>query len=224
MIRRFQRFWEQDRGLSVLLVFLILAILAGGPSERQGALARFVLSVLLALVLGTGVLAVSHRRWAAFAAGIVAVVAVATEWIRQWSPTPTLEAAAALSAFVCISILAAVVLYQVLRSGRITLHRIVGSVVAYLLLGFAWGEMYRALSTAVPDAFVNAAGVVLQHAHYQYFSIVTLTTLGYGDITPVHPFARSLAMLEALTGQLFPAILIARLVSMELVARDHRRD
>ena len=224
MIRRFQRFWEQDRGLSVLLVFLILAILAGGPSERQGALGRSVVSVLITLVLGTGVLAVSRRRWAAIAAGIVAVVAVATEWFRQWSPTPALEAAAALSAFVCISILAAVVLYQVLRSGRITLHRIVGSVVAYLLLGFAWGEMYRALSVAVPDAFVNSAGVVLQQAHYQYFSIVTLTTLGYGDITPVHPFARSLAMLEALTGQLFPAILIARLVSMELVARDHRRD
>jgi voltage-gated potassium channel Kch len=80
------------------------------------------------------------------------------------------------------------------------------------------------LSAAVPGAFAAASGALLEHAHYQYFSIVTLTTLGYGDITPVHPFARSLAMLEALTGQLFPAILIARLVSMELVVRDRRHD
>jgi hypothetical protein len=224
MLRRFERFWEQDRGLTILLLLLILAILAGGPSDKQGALSRFLLSLLFTLILGAGVLVVSRRRWAGLVAGGVAAAAVVMEWIRQWSPTPALEVTAALSAFACVSILAAVVLIQVLRAGRITLHRIVGSTAAYLLLGFAWGELYRALSAAVPGAFAAASGALLEHAHYQYFSIVTLTTLGYGDITPVHPFARSLAMLEALTGQLFPAILIARLVSMELVVRDRRHD
>ena len=53
-----------------------------------------------------------------------------------------------------------------------------------------------------------------------YFSVMTLTTVGYGDITPIHPMARALAMLEAVIGQLFPVILIARLVAMELQFRN----
>ena len=55
-----------------------------------------------------------------------------------------------------------------------------------------------------------------------YFSFVTLTTLGYGDTVPVHPVARSLAIAEALVGQLYPAILIGRLVSLQISARDGR--
>lgn len=55
-----------------------------------------------------------------------------------------------------------------------------------------------------------------------YYSLVTLTTMGYGDITPVHPVARSLATAEALTGQLHLAILISRLVALELQARSSR--
>jgi len=57
---------------------------------------------------------------------------------------------------------------------------------------------------------------------FYYFSIVTLTTLGYGDITAIHPVARSVVMIEALLGQLYPAILIARLVTLEMEARKNR--
>jgi len=223
MLRRFTRFWEQDRGLSILLVLLVLAILAGGTLSRPGPLGGKPLSILLTLTLGSGVLAVSRRRWAALAAGGVAAVAIGTEWAGRWSPAPALEAAGALSAFACVAILAGVVFHQVLRAGPITVHRIVGSAAAYLLLGFAWAELYRLLAAVVPGAIAASNGAALDRSHFHYFSIVTLTTLGYGDITPVHPLGRSLAMLEALTGQLFPAILIARLVSMELLARDSGR-
>ena len=56
-----------------------------------------------------------------------------------------------------------------------------------------------------------------------YFSFITLTSVGFGDIVPVHPVAQTLAMLEALIGQLFPAILLARLVSLEIESRQHKR-
>jgi voltage-gated potassium channel Kch len=220
MLRRFARFWEQDRGLSVLLLFLVLIILAGGPLARPSMLGGSFLSLLLTLMLGSGVLAVSHRRWAAAIAGGVAVVAIGAEWAGRVSPSPALEVVGATSNFACVAILAAVVLRQVLRAGRITVHRIIGSAAAYLLLGIAWGELYRLLCAIAPGSLVSSAGSALDRSHYLYFSIVTLTTTGYGDITPLLPFARSLMMLEALTGQLFPAILIARLVSMELIARD----
>ena len=95
----------------------------------------------------------------------------------------------------------------------------------YLLLGLIWMSAYKLLLRAVPGAIHFASGepsdLRLGHG-LGYYSFVTLTTLGYGDITPVHPVARSLASGEALVGQLYPAILIARLVSMQLASRDQK--
>ena len=221
-VTRLARYWEQDRGLTILLLLLVLVVLIGLPLAQPGFFGRTFLSALFTLMLVSGVVAVSRRRWVGFAAGGLALVAVGMEWAGEWSSAPALEVAAALSAFACVATLAAVVLLQVLRAGAISIDRIVGAAAAYLLLGFAWGEMYRLVSALVPGAFVSAGSGPLDRDQFYYFSIVTLTTLGYGDLAPLHPIARSLAMLEALTGQLFPAILIARLVAMELMARTSR--
>jgi len=96
----------------------------------------------------------------------------------------------------------------------VTAQRVQGAVAAYLLLGLAWAAAYAFVAALAPGAFATARPESTHSRSYLYFSFVTLTTLGYGDITPVHHAARSLAMLEALTGQLYPAILIARLVTL----------
>jgi voltage-gated potassium channel Kch len=119
-------------------------------------------------------------------------------------------------------ILAWMVTVQVFREGPITMHRVLGAVGVYLLLGLAWSFAYHLLDVVNPEAFSISGGSsahVLSASEFLYFSFVTLTTVGFGDITPLDPAARSVVMVEALTGQLFPAILIARLVSMELVSR-----
>src|SRR5262249_35785514 len=124
---------------------------------------------------------------------------------------------------VLLSILAGLVLWQVFRDGPITAYRIQGAVVVYLLVGVAWAAAYEIIYRSWPGAFQFASRSPddLRHAHgLLYYSLVTLTTVGYGDITPVHPLARSLAMAEALIGQLYPAILIARLVSMRISRRE----
>jgi hypothetical protein len=125
-----------------------------------------------------------------------------------------------------LSILAVLVLILVFREGPVTSHRIQGAIAVYLLLGLVWMSAYKLLYQTIPGAFRFPEGELsaLRFKHgLVYFSFVTLTTVGYGDITPVHPLARSLAMAEALVGQLYPAILIARLVSMELASRQERR-
>jgi Ion channel. len=95
------------------------------------------------------------------------------------------------------------------------LHRVQGAVAVYLLFGLIWAFAYDFVILHAPQAF-HADELTVQHGPLTptliYFSFTTLTTVGYGDITPIHPIARSLAMLEAFVGQLFPAILIARLV------------
>jgi ion channel len=96
----------------------------------------------------------------------------------------------------------------------------------YMLIGLTWAGMYEIIHGVWPGAFRFSEPVPERRidlaTSLAYFSFVTLTTMGYGDITPLHPVARSAAILEALVGQLFPAILIARLVSMELAARERR--
>ena len=94
-----------------------------------------------------------------------------------------------------------------------------GAIVLYLLLGVMSAVAYAMLDTLVPHAFDGRDDSGAGLADWAYFSFVTLTTVGYGDITPVARAARSMAMLEALVGQLYPAIIIARLVSLQGAAR-----
>jgi hypothetical protein len=116
------------------------------------------------------------------------------------------------------------ILSQALREGETTTHRIMGGVAAYLLLGLTWFLAYHLVALGFPEAF-SAQGSPSSPdtnslpSQLFYFSFVTLTSIGYGDIVPVHPVARMLVILEGVTGQLFPAVLIARLVSMEIGSR-----
>jgi hypothetical protein len=100
----------------------------------------------------------------------------------------------------------------------VTGHRLRGSVAAYLLLAYLFSCAYGVLDLTVPGSMsVNPAldqPGADRNDIFMYFSVVTLTTVGFGDVTAVHPIARSLVMLEGLIGTLYPAILIARLVSL----------
>lgn len=103
------------------------------------------------------------------------------------------------------------------------MHRIVGAITAYLLAGVFFGRVFFFLELLSPGSFHGAEGAVITSGELAYFSFVTLTTVGYGDFTAALPAARSLAVLEGLIGQLYPAILIARLVTMELMSHKKNR-
>jgi ion channel len=118
-----------------------------------------------------------------------------------------------MSTLVSLVALCYVVMTLVLRPGRISRRRIEGAIAVYLLLGFTWAQAYELVTLWHPGAFAGAVDASGSQP-WTYYSFVTLTTMGYGDIMPVHPLARALAVLEALTGQLYLAILLARLVSL----------
>jgi Ion channel len=121
--------------------------------------------------------------------------------------------------------LAGIVLTHVFREGPITIQRIQGAVAVYLLVALMFAAAYTIVDLEVDHAFLGVPPIDQRYDPVQrfvYFSFITLTTVGYGDVTPVAPVACSLAMLEALLGQLFPSILIARLVSMEIYYRQRR--
>jgi voltage-gated potassium channel len=112
---------------------------------------------------------------------------------------------------------------HILFSGEITLNKIVGSVCIYLLIGVIWGLLYIFISYAEPGAFNGLAHENDKIWSFIYFSFVTLTTLGYGDISPAIPLARTLAYIEAIFGQFYLAVLVASLVSAHLAKRPQEK-
>lgn len=110
-----------------------------------------------------------------------------------------------------------IVARTVYAPGQITYHRVVGASLLYLTIGVLFAALYAFVATLMPEAFkgLSISPHVSLPTDVVYFSFVTLTTVGYGDVTPLDPLIRSLSNLESIIGQLYPATVLARLVSLE---------
>jgi len=220
------KLWWQDYFLSALLVFLVITIfvvypVGGHLSPSRNVVANSVFS----LIVISGVLAVARRPLTTVPMLAIALANLAVRWLNAHSPDLGLDFWDEGLSALTLLVLTLVVLAQVFRPGRITPPRIMGAVAVYLLLGIMWAYGYHMVLRLDPNAFQMAQvprTVAEWKASLLYFSFVTLTTVGYGDILPLNPIARALANLEALIGQLYPAILIARLVSLEIVHRTEK--
>ena len=108
--------------------------------------------------------------------------------------------------------------YATLAPGRVTFHRVLGAIALYLNIGLMFGAIYRMIWYFIPNSLTNIPGDAGWSAYGQilYISFVTLTSTGFSDIVPVHPITRMLVNVEAIIGQLYPAALLARLITVEL--------
>jgi hypothetical protein len=188
--------------LLVILVFVLPPFTVA--SEERSPLA----DVALTLLLAAGVAGLQVRPWTRSALLLTAVAAMSVRLMPATSAQ-----AVALSSLVSLGLMAAVVLYQTFRGSDVSVHHVQGAVAAYLLLGLVWAAAYALVAALHPGAFTSATPLS-QDRSFVYYSFITLTTVGYGDVSPVHPAARSLAILEALVGQLYPAVLLARIVTL----------
>jgi hypothetical protein len=213
-------FWKTDRGLAIFLIFILAFTFLLPPFRSRIPTQWHIAEFFFVLLLLAGVVAVSHRRWHTVFMTTVVIIAVLVDVANLLVPSEALAVWSGAGTLVVLGLFCFVVLAQVFRSGPVTRDRILGAIAAYLLFGLTWASAYHLVALHIPDAFGGAAPRDSNSwSDWVYFSFVTLTTLGYGDITPVASPARSLALLEALTGQLYPAILLARLVSLELLSR-----
>ena len=215
--------WQSEKGLSAMLVFLCLAIFVGTPLLAAGAVGETLFDVLFGLLLVSGVVTIGRRRLLTIAATALTLAALVLRWASFARPDSAAGIWSDALSIVLLALLASLVLYRVLGEGEVTGYRIQGAIVVYLLMGLMWSAAYQLVHGLVPSAFNLGPGASSGRAVTSalvYYSFITLTSTGYGDITPLHPVARSLAISEALTGQLYLAILIARLVSLEITSRQ----
>jgi hypothetical protein len=193
-------------GLVVWLLLQPVGLLVLGPllGERL-----FGLMLALLLLVALWSLGMPRRvlRLGELLVGSVMLCAVAT---AIW-PNDALQTAGALLATTFLLLSAVIGFRHLLRRGAVTTNHLLGAVTVYLLLGIGWALMLATTNRLLPDAFrgLTSHGV----GEFVYVSFVTLATLGFGDIVPVHPVARTLVYLEAVIGQFYVAILVANLVS-----------
>lgn len=212
----------REPSLTVLLACLVLLTFVMTPLVGLGVIGQLEASVIWTLLGVLSVVVVSGRR--ATVAVIVIATAVGLGAAILGRPTLLSVIATRGSAAVALAALGGVIARAVFGPGRVTWHRVQGAVALYLIVGLMFGHLYGLLDALVPEAFANVPSALNVHAVFYradllYFSFETLTTTGYGDIVPLHRVARSLATLEAVFGQLFPATLLARLVALELSGR-----
>jgi hypothetical protein len=227
-LKRFNEFWWQGRGFTTLLVILLIFFFLSPFAGKR--LNNIILAVFYIPLLISGVATVTQSRLLRGIAFAEALIVLVFNILHQNFPGKLFTGCWYFSILIFFALLISVLLHQVFRDGPVSRHRVRGAVAAYLLIGLTWTYIYLLIALLVDGAFSFPPTTTARpddptlQSTLAYFSFVTLTTLGYGDTVAVHHVARMFAILEALIGMLYPATLLARLVSLEIMYRNTSAD
>ena len=202
--------------VQLLIALALFIFFAPFVEEIKGG--DLIVSILLSLVLISAVFAVASRRSTLIIALLLAIPALVGRWINYFRPELVPPAVFLTAGIGLIAFVVANLLRFVLRAPSVNADVLCASISAYLMLGLMWTMAYWLVDQLTPGgAFsfnTNAGKQSMNGFNAFYFSFITLSTVGYGDITPVSKVARMLAATEAMTGLLYVAVLISRLVSL----------
>ena len=214
--------------LSLVLLFVLYPV---ASELGQGAA---LLDISGSLILLAAVYAISRQRRAKWAAVIMASATLLANWSGNITHSRALDLLACVAYAAFFAFAAIVITRNILAAQQVTFDVILGGASVYMVLGLIWANLFTLMAFIQPDAFSGKgvqAEILREQAHWFsadnadliYFSFTTLTTLGYGDIIPASPATRSLAALEAVLGQLYLTVLVARLVGLH-IARSSRNE
>jgi hypothetical protein len=196
-------------GIVLALLLLVIILPAALPEGTAG-------DVVISTVSGLAVLISLHSsrvpQWVFLSACVIVAGAVMATFAGDEIDGDLWHSLGSMGLGLLLIISPVAILNRIARHRRITSRTIFGALCFYLQLGLAFSFLFRAIDSADPTSITGAD--LGDRVAYVYYSFVTMTTLGYGDITPVSDWARTLAILETLTGQVFLVVVVARLVSM----------
>lgn len=217
-----KQYWSRGDRFLTLLITLVATLLLLSTIESP-TLQKKLGDVCFSLVFVAGVLANRRRKvifWMAIVLGLVALCLIWGRWIIGDS---ALYVPRLISDIVFFTFTAAMILVAVFKDHMATMQAVFGAICVYLLLGIAWAFGYLLIESCEQEPFLFVERRIEQPmlegreatdlSQMVYYSFVTMTTLGYGDITPRTRLAQTVTWMQAVTGQLFVAVLIARLVT-----------
>jgi len=188
------------------------------PFLEKLAYGDVVEALLITLALVSAVLAVGGRRATLARAGCLLAPVILGKWFSHYRPDVVPPEVFPAAGMVFVGYVVAQFLRFIVRASVVNSEVLCAGISAYLLVGMFWMFAYVLMAQLVPGSFAFSTGPDSSHVMNRftayYFSFMTLSTVGYGDISPVSNGARALAVAEAMTGTLFMAVLIARLVAL----------
>jgi hypothetical protein len=200
------------------LVALLLFIVVVGFLQDL-SLGDLAVSILLTAVLLTGMLAVGARNGILALAPVLVIPGLIAKWVNHFMPDIMPAAVYLIFALVFLLLVAGHFLRFMLRVPRVDAQVLQAGVATYLVLGVLWAFAYMLVAELIPNSFTfdtKIAGESMDTFNALYYSFTSLTTVGYGDITPLKHAARLLSLLESVAGTIYTTVLIARLVGLYL--------
>ena len=226
MLRLLKKLWLRDKFLFLLISILLLMVISPILADLNFVTKFLEIFMTLIMLLSLGT---SQESKSLIRVGIIlAIPAILTGWLAQFITWPIMVSTNNILDLVFLVFVFVNLMRIILTSKRVTTHVIYGAISAYLMLGLAFSNIYLLLISYNPESFLIHDGTHVSSETFRslidvfYYSYVTLTTLGYGDIIPATSVARMLSSLEALIGQLFLTVIVARLVALH-VSHDKRK-
>jgi hypothetical protein len=219
--------YPQVKGKFLFLLVSLLLLFFFYPFVQRSTSGILILDIVFLIILLSSIYAISERKNVFVISLFLAIAGFGTTVLNYFLMTVSLGLVAVSAYGLFFAVMAVAMLSTIMKTKKVTTETIYASLCVYLLLGVIWTMLFSAIEIIEPGSFLSGGAPVVDFngepikrnvfANFIYYSFVTLTTLGYGDITPVSPHARALSSLEAVIGQLFIAVLIARLVGMHIV-------
>lgn len=210
-------FEKYFHGRFTALLFCIFCYLFIAPLWQNFPGISILMNIFITAILISGIYSVSQRKHVAVFAVSLALPMLMLVWVNEFVDKWFLVVAGDFFGILFMTYLAVLILSTVMKAEEVSHDVIYGAIIVYLFIGIIWAFLFRILMNLQPGAFtIQPTGFQESRSLFAYFSFVTLTTLGYGDISPVSAVARSFAYLEAVFGQIYLTVLVARLVGIHI--------
>ncbi len=224
--------WLRGDRFLLLLVSLVVTLLLA-PLMEEMVLGKLLMHGCFTLVFLTGVLANRRRKGIFITAIILAAFGIPLGWLRLLSDSTGLSLTRLIVDMIFFSFTAVMILVAVVKDHMASKQAILGAISVYLLMGLTWALGYSAIEMIEEEPFrfierqvavhPDADSEITAWSQMVYYSFVTMSTLGYGDITPRTPLAQTVTWMQAVAGQLYLVVLIARMVSELPRSHDRQR-
>ena len=205
----------------LILICLILGLLVLVPILNRFVTARIFLDIFLTAIVISMVYTISHKKRYVITGVLFAIVMLASLWLQYFFQNKGIAAIAMITGIIFISVVIASILGFMFKSEMINREIIYQAILLYLLAALSWAFLYTFLELVDPASFnIDLDQPQSYLLVFQYYSFVTITTLGYGDITPVTEVAKAFSVLEAIVGQLYLVVVVAWLVGMHVSSKS----
>lgn len=204
-----------------ILICLLLGLLVLVPIFNRYVVARIFMDIFISAIAISMVFTISHNKRYVIAGLSLALVMLMSLWLQYFIPNKAIDAVGMLTGVFFVGLVISSFLGFMIKSADVNLEVIYMAILLYLSAALMWAFIYAFLELVDPASF----NIDVDHPQeyflvFQYYSFVTITTLGYGDITPVTEVAKAFSVLEAIVGQLYLVVAVAWLVGMHVSSRS----